>query len=115
MKRVRISIALLMMVLSVPAFAGAVDKFDKRVAEIEGFVAQRMFDIERCLINMDRATVPWIYRQPDRPDETLLLWPAGDNTIGARIDLKRQGDGTFVRIWMNNAEVRRCAPLSKNP
>jgi hypothetical protein len=98
-----------------PAFAGAVDKFDKRPAEIEGYVAQSMFDIERCLINMDRATVPWIYRQPDRPDDTLMLWPAGDNTIGARIDLKRQGNGTFVRIWMNNAEVRRCAPLSQNP
>lgn len=108
-------IALAIGLLSSPVLAGAVDKFDKRPPVIEGYVAQNMYDIERCLINMERATVPWIYRQPDRPDDTLLLWHAGDNTIGARVDLKRQGNGTLVRIWMNNSEVRRCAPVTVSP
>lgn len=113
LKRSIIAIALI--VMPSPAFAGAVDKFDKRRPEIEGHVNKSMYDIERCLLHMDRVTMPFVYRQPDRPDDTMLIWQGADNMISDRVDLKRDGDGTFVRSWMGNKAVRECMPLSDRP
>ena len=103
--------AMIALAVSSTALAGAVDKFDSKKPEIDGYVNQGMFDIERCLINMDRVTIPTVYRQPDRPDETMLLWTGASVNVAARADLKRQGTGTYVKMWMGNSEARRCAPV----
>lgn len=101
--------------LSSPALAGAVDKFDKKPPEYEGYSARSIHDVERCLINMERVTVPYVYRQPDRPDDTMLLWTGASVNVAARIDLKRQGEGTFVRMWMGSKEAHQCAPVTASP
>lgn len=108
----RLLLALVIASYPAPALSGAVDKFDSKTPEIEGYVDRSMFEIERCLINMNRITVPYVYRQPDRPDDAMLLWTGADVAVAARADLKRQGTGTYVRMWMGNAEVRRCAPVT---
>ena len=36
-----------------------------------------IFDVERCLINLDMPTMAFVYRAPDRPSESLVYWDLG--------------------------------------
>lgn len=102
-------------VLAFPAAAAAdespISKFDSKPLKAEYVSPAGIFDIERCLIDL-QAFVPQVYRQPDRPDEVMIVW-AGQSLPGianSRVDLKRVAGGTAVRSWVSLEKVSRCAP-----
>src|SRR5690606_8208467 len=105
-------ISALSLYTSLPAAAQSVAKWESKQPSVAGYVDQSMFDIERRLIHIDRMSVPYVYRQPDRPDFVMLIWQGRPGVTKARADLSRAGAGTTVKIWMDNDEARRCAPIS---
>jgi hypothetical protein len=36
-----------------------------------------IFDLERCIINVDSPGVPSVYRQPDLPNKSLIAYSFG--------------------------------------
>lgn len=56
-------------------------------------------------------SVPYVYRQPDRPDDVMLIWQGTPGLTKARVDLKRVGNRTFVKAWMDNDAARECASI----
>lgn len=89
---------------------GPISKFDDRPPVADYKTAVNIYDVERCLIDMEGWRVPNVQRQPDRPDESKLIWFGHDGLTKARLDLKREGSQTHVRAWIEEPEVKRCAP-----
>lgn len=95
------------------AASSQVGKFDDRPAELDYASARPMEDIERCLIR--QLSPPQVYRQPDRPDDVMLVWLAAGVSAGnaaGRVDLHRQGKITRVKAWLDRKYVAQCAPSS---
>ena len=103
------STLLVFLMLSAPAHAGPITKWDSKKVVADYVSTRALEDIERCLIDMDGAPAPTVYRQPDRPDQVVLLWLANNTTQG-RVDLKREAGGTRIRSWVNMKQVPACAP-----
>jgi hypothetical protein len=90
------------------AAAGPISKFDDTAPKLEYETSRSIWDVERCLIDADAA--PFIYRQPDRPNEETMIWTSPSGTAGIRIDLRASPGGTHVRSWRSLGYVKRCAP-----
>lgn len=98
---------LLLALLPIQAVAGPISKFDDKKPDIEQLSNVPLFDIERCLTDMDGWPVPFIYRQPDRPEETNMIWlHPSYGTALARAHLKKVDNGVAVRIW--NADGKQA-------
>ena len=80
------------------AIAGPISKFDDRKPDLEMVSSVPLFDIERCMTDMDNWPVPFIYRQPDRPGELNMLWVYNMKTI-ARAYFVTTPAGVVVKIW----------------
>lgn len=107
MKNLKI-IAGLTATLAGAANAGPVSKFEKK--EPVNLRSQRPAgDIERCLIDLDGWLAPNVYRQPDRPGQTTLLWSTHEGVSVARVDLEQIDGVTAVRAWGLEKQVRGCA------
>lgn len=92
-----------------------VGKFEGRKPEAEYVASARMEDIERCLVR--QLSPPQVYRQPDRPDDVMIVWMAGGVSAGsaaARVDLHRSGNNTLVKSWLTSTIVGPCAPQAKD-
>lgn len=99
--------------LMLVAASGPVSKFDSKAPLAEYDSVRKLEDVERCLLDMSGQFAPTVYRQPDRPDDVMLLWskPAEAAGITAfRLDLHRTPAGTHVRSWMPAKQVAECAP-----
>ncbi len=107
------SVILLAAAVAGPATAqGPISKFDSRPPIADYVSSAKMEDIERCLIDMRNQPIPYVYRQPDRPDEVQLFWIV-EVTVDARLDLRRVPTGTHVRSWMSAKQALACAPPAK--
>ena len=80
------------------AMAGPISKFDDKKPSLETVSSIPLFDIERCMTDMDDWPVPFIYRQPDRPGELNMLWVLNAKTIG-RAYFVTTPAGVVVKIW----------------
>lgn len=92
---------------------GQIGKFDDRAPDLEYASGKTMEDIERCLIR--QLSPPLSYRQPDRPDDVMLVWMAGGVSAGnaaGRVDLHRSGSRTLVKAWLDRKYVTLCAPMN---
>lgn len=88
--------------------AGPMSKFEDKTPQIEMISAIDLFDLERCLTDLDGYPVPFIYRQPDRPDEMNILWVINARTH-SRAYLKKMPDGVAVKIWRADGnQVKSC-------
>ena len=92
--------------------AGGINKFDSKAPEINAVSSKNIYDIERCLIHMDRISIPYVYRQPDRPNEVMLIWQSNGQTTVSRADLKKVDSGTHVRIWTASNEAHDCVGVT---
>jgi hypothetical protein len=92
--------------------AGPISKWNDERPRIQVISKAPMFDIERCLIDLEGSPAPQVYRQPDRPDEVTLLWVVENTTVG-RADLKRIAGGTEVKIWAKGNQMRACASTGR--
>jgi hypothetical protein len=88
--------------------AGPVSKWTDAKIAFEGHSKKQIFDIERCLLDWGRYGFPFIYRQPDRPDDAMLLFSSGTGVATGRIDLKHVDAGTHVRSWFPRNEIEQC-------
>jgi len=91
------------------AIAGPLSKFDKKPPVASYSSRADLYDIERCLIDMDMQTPPFVYAQPDRPDQVTLVWESAASAVG-RTDLKREDKATHITTWSHAAQVQACAP-----
>jgi hypothetical protein len=78
--------------------AGPISKYDDKKPDLEMVSSVPLFDIERCMTDMDNWPVPFIYRQPDRPGELNMLWVYNMKTIG-RAYFVTTPAGVVVKIW----------------
>ena len=73
-----------------------------------------LFDIERCLTDMDGWPVPYVYRQPDRVNEINILWVVIDGKTAARAHLLKSDTGVIVRIWgAAGNQARSCVETGR--
>lgn len=96
------------MIFLIAMLLGPISKFDGEAPNIDTVSPRAMFEIERCLLDMDGQPIPYVYRQPDRPDEVRLIWTYPNGITGGRADLARHGEGTRVRIWLRARQARAC-------
>ena len=65
-----------------------------------------LYDLERCIIEIDGPSVPSAYRQPDRPGEVLIAWVGGD--FGGVTVIKLDGiENARLRFWGRDKIMRR--------
>lgn len=88
--------------------AGTNSKFDEQKPLIEQVSTLPLFDLERCLIDMDDYPGAFVYRQPDRPDEVNILWVWTESRFTiARAHLKVVNGAVAVRIWVKGNLPRK--------
>lgn len=90
---------------------GPISKFDRRVPDVELRSEKSSGEIERCLIDLPGLQAPHVFRQPDRPNEVTIVWVIDgqfSSASAARADLKSDGAGTLVRMWMKGSAARAC-------
>lgn len=44
--------------------------------------SKNLYDVERCMIEVDAPIMPTVYRQPDRPQRAMLVWDGGGGIGG---------------------------------
>jgi len=97
------------------ATGGPISKFDDRAPNAEFHSPRKMEDVERCLLDLDGQLAPQVYRQPDRPDDVLLVWLKAGTLAGitdGKVELHREGEGTKVRSYIRTSQLEACAPRS---
>jgi hypothetical protein len=93
--------------------AGPISKFQDDEPDIMTNSVISLFDLERCLTDMEGWPVPFIYRQPDRLDEVNILWVVNAKTVG-RAYLKKVAAGVEVKIWNSDGkQTRSCIETGK--
>jgi hypothetical protein len=92
----------LALMIFLPTMAEATDIAKTQAKPIElSFMSKRpIFEVERCLIEVDSPGVPTVYRQPDRPNETMIAYLNGMSVpmiinltsvpTGTRVDVRRK-------------------------
>lgn len=95
-----------------PTCVQAADLHKARAAPVEfTYESSRdIFDVERCLIEVDTPTLPVVYRQPDRPGQTLIAYSAGFG-VPVLIELTAIKGGTKIEIHVSKIGFRR-APVA---
>ncbi|MDO6413570.1 hypothetical protein Q4F19_04165 [Sphingomonas sp. BIUV-7] len=59
--------------------------------------SKSVFDVERCLLGLDMAGSPVVYRSPDRPNESLY-YRTTTAGAGGVVTLDRSGDTTYFHL-----------------
>lgn len=96
MKRILTSIALV-----VTATSAQADKIGDMRAKEPEFTAEttmKLFDIERCVIENENISKPWVYRQPDLPDVTTLAWESKEFSNTTLLEMKGS-ETVILRFW----------------
>jgi hypothetical protein len=94
----------------IAGIAGPISKWDSRKPEYEYVSSANIFDAERCIIDADGKPVASVFRQPDRPDEVMIVFTNTGNNAETRIDLKRVNGQLKVKAWNAPKQLLECAP-----
>lgn len=94
--------------ISVQALAGPISRFDSKEASVSADSQKVAGEVERCLLDIDGAAPPHVYKQDDRPGRTTLIWTTPYNAPNARVDLEAAGTTTKVKAWGLEKQVRAC-------
>lgn len=106
----RLALAAAMLAAPIAAIAGPISKWDDRKPDHDYASRVSLYDFERCILNTDGWPMPMVYRQPDRPDEALIMYFDSTGNAGGRIDL-RQADGVLrIKAWKGPKAITSCAP-----
>lgn len=66
---------MILMILALAAqAAGPLAKIEAKPAEADYVSKMPLGDVERCLIATADFGLPTVYRQPDRPNASTLVW-----------------------------------------
>jgi hypothetical protein len=92
------------------AHADDIGSVRKKVPEFSATVPMNMFDIERCVIDTDNIGKPWVYRQPDRPNDVMLVWESSDFGNATVLEMHKDGNTTTMKFWGRNKAWRKAQP-----
>jgi hypothetical protein len=107
-------IAAALVALSVPSIGSAADVAGlmKTVPVVSRATSKGLYDLERCFIETDLPSMPFVYSQPDRPERVLFVWDGTGGGLGgvaaaAQIDGLQNAKVTF---WGREKMLRRIEP-----
>lgn len=111
----RLAAAALVFLAPLLLAAGPLSKYDNDAPNLVYSTGAGIFDVERCLLDVNGTPVPHKIWQPDRPDRLTLIWlnPVS-GAVSARLDVIREGDSTAITGWSIPKKMgeilRECAP-----
>ena len=59
---------------------------------------KNVYDLERCLILLDGPGVPIVYRQPDRPNQLMIVYTGGGTSVVNVLTIEQQESLTKLEI-----------------
>lgn len=110
----RLALAAAALLAPIAAVAGPFSKYETRQLEHDYQSRAKIFDVERCIIDVDGWPPPLVFRQPDRPNQVTLIWTE-DAGAGGRLDLIQKEAMLQVRGWSRVPKaITTCAPPISN-
>lgn len=108
----RIAFAIFISALTCVSAASADDTggVRKKTPEFTATVPVNMYDVERCVIDTDNIGKPWVYRQPDRPNDVMLVWESSDFGNATVLEMHKEGGTTTMKFWGRNKAWRKAQP-----
>lgn len=92
-----------------PVMADDIGGVRAKPPEFTADVPKNLFDVERCIIDTDNIGKPWVYRQPDRPEDVMLVWESSD--FGDATVLEMHGlQKIKMKFWGRNKVWRKVQP-----
>lgn len=111
MKRHYIVAAIIAAAIAVPALAADVAGLMKTQPVFSTQTNKNMYDLERCMIEVDAPIMPQVYRQPDRPQRTLFVWDGGGGVGGVSAAAQLDGiENAKITFWGREKILRRIQP-----
>jgi hypothetical protein len=111
MKRKSLIAATLLATISVPALGADVAGLMKTQPVFSVQTNKNMYDLERCMIEVDAPIMPHVYRQPDRPQRTLFVWDGGGGVGGVSAAAQLDGaENAKITFWGREKILRRIQP-----
>ncbi|MBY0621687.1 hypothetical protein [Sphingomonas ursincola] len=105
-----LALAAIALTAPIPAFAdGPISKWDDRLPDFDYVSRVSLYDFERCIVDSEGWRIPHILRQPDRPDQAMLLY-MDDSGVAGRIDLVVKDGLLHIKGWKAPKRVTTCAP-----
>ena len=72
---------------------------------------KKLYDLERCMIEVDAPIMPIVYRQPDRSERAMLVWDGGGGVGGVSAAVQIDGlVNAKVTFWGRDKILRRIRP-----
>ncbi|MFZ1742661.1 MAG: hypothetical protein WAT93_07395 [Pontixanthobacter sp.] len=105
----KFALALGCLILASPAFADDIGGVREKPPEFTAEIELNLFDVERCIIDTDNIGKPWVYRQPDRPNEVMLVWESSDFGNATVLEMKGLNRIT-MKFWGRNKVWRKVQP-----
>lgn len=101
--------ALIASIVASPALADDIGGVRAKSPEFTAEVDMNLFDVERCIIDTDNIGKPWVYRQPDRPNDVMLVWESSDFGNATILEMKGS-DRISIKFWGRNKVWRKVQP-----
>jgi hypothetical protein len=93
----------LLFTVAIPALATDLGKIRSQAPDDEFRSSVGLYDIERCMIDVDAIDTPTVYRQPDRPNFTMIAW-----STAILIELENQNGVTVVKTHFQSPGGRKA-------
>lgn len=99
---------------SAPAVAADLAGLMKTQPTFTSMTNRNMYDLERCMIEVDAPIMPHVYRQPDRPQRVILVWDGGGGVGGVSAAVQIDGiENGKIAFWGREKILRRIKPCIK--
>ena len=93
--------------------AGPISKWEEKAPDVKYVSSAKVYDIERCLIDIPKVNAPLVYKQPDRAGEVTIIHTNQYGVAVARMTLSAIAGGTQILAWewnVLNPALQSCAP-----
>jgi len=98
---------IVVLALASPISAADIGKLRSKPVDLVLESSKHIFEVERCLIESDGPGVPSVYRQPDRPDFTMIAYSQGIG-VPLLVELSKTNTGTRIDIRTPRLPVRKA-------
>ena len=87
-----------------PAFAADIGEVLAKPPEFTAQVDLNLYDAERCIITTHNIGIPTVYRQPDLPEDVMLVWRSVNGNVEGLLQMNGSESITVKfrgndRIW----------------
>lgn len=99
------------LIFASPALGADVAGLMKTVPVFSTATAKNMYELERCMIEVDGPIMPHVYRQPDRPQRVMMVWDGGGGVGGVSAAVLIDGvENAKVTFRGREKVLRRIKP-----